>query len=293
MIRMEPKHRIKTIWIIFMISAFLFQMICSGQDVEAKKISLLKVYFVDVGQGSAIFIQSKNKNTLIDTGDKRYYGKLDAFLSEKKIRTIDQIILTHNDPDHIGNAARLIKTRKVKRVVRARYGYKKKRSTKEVKELDKEILRFNIKTRKVRAGNSISFGGQIKGKVLSPGKDYAKTNQTSLVIHLTYGKNSYLFTGDIYSSNEKELVRKYDIRSTVLQIPHHGSRTSSSEKFLKKVRPRYAVISCGDKNPYGHPQEETLKRIRKYIQDQNLYRTDRDGTVVFTCDRQNLTVQVE
>ena len=109
--------------------------------------------------------------------------------------------------------------------------------------------------------------------MLSPGKNYKKVNQTSIVIRLVYGKYSYLFTGDIYSSNESELIKKFNVRSTVLQIPHHGSYTSSSIAFLKKVNAKYAVISCGKNNPYNHPRPEAMRRIKKYISNKNLYRT--------------------
>ena len=110
---------------------------------------------------------------------------------------------------------------------------------------------------------------------------------------MVYGKYSYLFTGDIYSSNEKELIKKYNVKSTVLQIPHHGSYTSSSEQFLKKVGAKYAVISCGKNNPYHHPRPEAMKRVKKYISNKNLYRTDQDGTILFINDGKKLIVKKE
>lgn len=133
----------------------------------------------------------------------------------------------------------------------------------------------------------------MKGEVLSPWKNYKKVNQTSIVIRLVYGKYSYLFTGDIYSSNESELIKKFNVRSTVLQIPHHGSYTSSSVAFLKKVNAKYAVISCGKNNPYHHPRPEAMKRIKKYISNKNLYRTDQDGTILFINDDKKLIVKKE
>lgn len=238
-------------------------------------------------------IQTKDKNTLIDTGDKEYYDKLNVFLEDKKIQKIDQLILTHNDPDHIGNAEQLIKSRNVRFVFRAKYGYKKNDSIKEVRGLNATISKYHRKIRLVKTGSKIDFGNHIKGEVLSPCRNYKKVNQTSIVIHLSYGKYSYLFTGDIYKNNESELIRKFRIRSTVLQIPHHGSYTSSSESFFKKVKAKYAVISCGKNNAYHHPRPEAMRRIKKYILPENLYRTDRDGTILFTNDKRKLTVQLE
>ena len=292
MIQNDISNKIKNIMAISLIGILLFCISFSYQ-IQVNASSLLKVYFIDVGQGSAILVQSNDKNTLIDTGDEKYYNKLDAFLSNNQINSIDQIVLTHNDPDHIGNVDRLIKTRKVGTVIQSKYGYKKNASTKDVKELNEAVSKYHTKTVKVKKGNKIDFGCGMKGEVLSPWKNYKKVNQTSLVIKMVYGKYSYLFTGDIYSSNEKELIKKYNVKSTVLQIPHHGSYTSSSEQFLKKVGAKYAVISCGKNNPYNHPRPEAMRRIKKYISNKNLYRTDQDGTILFINDGKKLIVKKE
>lgn len=292
MIQNDISNKIKNIMAILLIGILLF-CISFFYQMQVNASSLLKVYFIDVGQGSSILVQSESKNTLIDTGDEKYYDKLDSFLSNNQINSIDQIVLTHNDPDHVGNVDRLIKTRKVGTVIQSKYGYKKNASTKDVKELNAAVSKYHTKTVKVKKGNKIDFGCGMKGEVLSPWKNYKKVNQTSLVIKMVYGKYSYLFTGDIYSSNEKELIKKYNVKSTVLQIPHHGSYTSSSEQFLKKVGAKYAVISCGKNNPYHHPRPEAMKRIKKYISNKNLYRTDQDGTILFINDGKKLIVKKE
>ena len=292
MIQNDISNKIKNIMAILLIGILLF-CISFFYQMQVNASSLLKVYFIDVGQGSSILVQSESKNTLIDTGDEKYYDKLDSFLSNNQINSIDQIVLTHNDPDHIGNVDRLIKTRKVRTVIQSKYGYKKNASTKDVKELNAAVSKYHTKTVKVKKGNKIDFGCGMKGEVLSPWKNYKKVNQTSLVIKMVYGKYSYLFTGDIYSSNEKELIKKYNVKSTVLQIPHHGSYTSSSEQFLKKVGAKYAVISCGKNNPYHHPRPEAMKRVKKYISNKNLYRTDQDGTILFINDGKKLIVKKE
>lgn len=292
MIQNDISNKIKNIMAILLIGILLF-CISFFYQMQVNASSLLKVYFIDVGQGSSILVQSESKNTLIDTGDEKYYDKLDSFLSNNQINSIDQIVLTHNDPDHIGNVDRLIKTRKVGTVIQSKYGYKKNASTKDVKELNAAVSKYHTKTVKVKKGNKIDFGCEMKGEVLSPWKNYKKVNQTSLVIKMVYGKYSYLFTGDIYSSNESELIKKFNVRSTVLQIPHHGSYTSSSEAFLKKVNAKYAVISCGKNNPYNHPRPEAMRRIKKYISNKNLYRTDQDGTILFSNDTKKLTIQLK
>lgn len=122
MIQNDISNKIKNIMAISLIGILLFCISFSYQ-IQVNASSLLKVYFIDVGQGSAILVQSNDKNTLIDTGDEKYYNKLDAFLSNNQINSIDQIVLTHNDPDHVGNVDRLIKTRKVGTVIQSKYGY--------------------------------------------------------------------------------------------------------------------------------------------------------------------------
>lgn len=124
MIQNDISNKIKNIMAISLIGILLF-CISFFYQMQVNASSLLKVYFIDVGQGSAILVQSNDKNTLIDTGDEKYYNKLDAFLSNNQINSIDQIVLTHNDPDHVGNVDRLIKTRKVGTVIQSKYGYKK------------------------------------------------------------------------------------------------------------------------------------------------------------------------
>lgn len=124
MIQNDISNKIKNIMTILLIGILLF-CISFFYQMQVNASSLLKVYFIDVGQGSSILVQSESKNTLIDTGDEKYYDKLDSFLSNNQINSIDQIVLTHNDPDHIGNVDRLIKTRKVGTVIQSKYGYKK------------------------------------------------------------------------------------------------------------------------------------------------------------------------
>ena len=108
----SKKNNVKLAFVLVVSLVLILSILCQHRT-EAKKIPTLKVYFIDVGQGSSILVKSENKNTLIDTGDEKYYDKLDSFLKKNNIDTVDQMILTHNDPDHIGNADKLIKTRKV------------------------------------------------------------------------------------------------------------------------------------------------------------------------------------
>ena len=267
---------------IYMIALSLLVILLGGIDASAA--ARLQVSFIDAGQGSAIFIQSGGKNTLIDAGDEKYYEKLKKFLVKKKLKKIDQLVITHNDPDHIGNADKVISKYGVRTVIQAKYGYDREAKTKDVKDFRKAVNKYKVRIVKVTKGSTINFGS-VKGTVLSPGKKYKKTNQTSLVIRVIQGKHRFLFTGGMYSSNEKDIMKKYDVKSTVLQVPHHGSYTSGSTAFLKKAKPEYAVISCGKSNPYHHPRPEVMKQLKKYAK--KIYQTDKNGTVTFSSDGKN------
>lgn len=284
MIKKVKKSKIVLLIILFIISSFI-----SAHSTMAA--ANLDVSFIDVGQGSSVLVRYNGKNTLIDTGDEKYYQKLKDYLSKKKIKRIDQLVITHNHPDHIGNADKIISSYKVQTVIVSKYGYNKESSTKDVKEFNQEVKKHKVKTVKVKKGSKINFGGLLKGTVLSPGKNYTNTNKSSIVIRLVHEKNSFLFTGDIYSPNEKELAKKYNLKSTVLQVSHHGSYTSSCSIFLKKVKPKYAVISCGKNNPYGHPRPEAVGRLQKYAK--KIYRTDKNGTITFCSSAKRIAVKKE
>ncbi len=179
---------------------------------------------------------------------------------------------------------------KVGTVIRAKYVYNDGTGEEELKELNYAIRQHSVKVLKVKKGNKICFGGHLKGNVLLPDKNYRNTNKTSMVIHMGYGKHYFLFTGDIYGSNERSLVKKKKLKVTVLQVAHHGSYTSSCSEFLKKIKPKYAIIFCGKENPYGHPRPETLRRLKKYAK--RVYRTDQNGTITFHSNGKRLTVKL-
>ncbi len=252
---------------------------------EAKK-QMLNVSFIDVGQGSATLIQYKGKNVLIDTGEETEYNKLKSFLDEKKVKSISNMIITHNDSDHMGGADLVIRDYKVKKVTRAKYQEKKK--NKQITEFDNAIKDNKIKTKKVKAGSKIKIAAGAQMTVYSPSKKSDESNKNSIVIRLLHGDNSFLFTGDIDANIENSLVEKYNLESDVLQVAHHGSGYSSAMLFLSKVKAKYSVISVGEGNSYGHPADFVVKRLGNF--SDYIYCTDRNGTVTFTSDGNVLNV---
>src|SRR3989338_157175 len=217
----------------FLILLFMGVMFIWYTIFQEDKENYLMVAFLDVGQGDAIFIEAPNGNQiLIDAGPNREVleelGKIMPFYD----RSINMVIVTHPDNDHIGGLPSVLENYKI----------------------DKKIKLDNKK--------------EIYLKILLPDKKSNEWNDNdfSLVTQLIYGKNKFLMTGDISQSIENYLtyIDSDELDSDVLKIGHHGSKTSTSELFIEKVSPEYSIISVEKDNNYGHPHQETLDTLEKY-----------------------------
>ena len=255
----------------------------------------LEVTFFDVGQGDAVFIEtSQGQQILMDGGpDSTILDKL-AKAMPFCDRTVDLIILTHPEHDHMAGLLEVLKRYKVENILWTGTI----RDTAEYKEWERLIQEEKARIIIAQAGQVICGGRTSAGRfdlsVLFPfedleGKVFKDSNNTSIVAKLTFGENSFLFSGDIYKSIEKMLLEKgIDIDSDVLKIGHHGSKTSTAENFIEKVSPEIAVISTGKENRYGHPHQETLDTLEKY--GINILRTDRDGDIKIISNGTNYEV---
>jgi len=240
----------------------------------------LKVVFFDIGQGDAIFIEApKRTQILIDGGpSKKIVEKLGQELPFFD-RTIDFIIATHPDSDHISGLVEVLKSYRVDLVG----GTGIKGSTAEFQEFSNEIEENKSGKVVLRKGQKIFIGKNLYFEVLAPLEDFeGKTakdyNTSSLVLKMAYDKSTFLFTGDAPISIEKKLVEEGSgISSQVLKTGHHGSKTSTSDLFLEKVSPEIAVIQVGKDNRYGHPSPEVLERLAKY--GIKVMRTDQVGDI--------------
>ena len=163
-------------------------------------------------------------------------------------------------------------------------------TTKTYENLLLTIKDKNLKIKAAKAGNTIIDTDDLKLVVLAPNQDsYESLNNYSIVLKLTYKEKSFLFMGDAETLSEKEITG--DIQADVLKVGHHGSRTSTSQAFLNKVNPSYAVISVGLNNDYKHPHQEVIDRLEK--KNIKIYRTDQNGDIIFTTDGYNIDVKVE
>jgi competence protein ComEC len=245
----------------------------------------LKVAFLDVGQGDSILIQAPNGQTmLIDGGRSTSLANTVIIpkLKEWGARQVDVLIPTHPDQDHIAGLVGVLENYPVKLAALTGQVH----STQIYERLLTDIRDRNVEALKVRTGTKIPFDPSVKLEVLNPDDAAVNsddTNDASIVIKLTYGATSFLLTGDAeMPANKAMLDHGFDVRSMVLKLGHHGSRTSTNEDWLNHVQPQLGIISVGKDNSFGHPHPEVIAALNKlkipYI------RTDEHGTITVTSD---------
>ena len=250
---------------------------------EQASDGILEITFFDVGQGDGIFIQTPNdKQILIDGGpDNGILEKLNQTMPFYD-RTIDLVILTHPDADHITGLVEVLNYYQVEHILTS--GLEKDTAVYiKWKELIEEK---NISLSLAQMGQKIILQNGIALEVLWPNQNLissysSSANNVSVVTRLVYGDIEVLLTGDIEKKVENYLVNQdFKLESDILKLPHHGSKTSTSYNFLKAVNPKIAIISVGEDNRYKHPSKEVLERIKDLI----VYRTDKDGDIQILTD---------
>lgn len=264
----------------FILIILLFQCSINTKEnnIQINK-NTLQVHFIDVGQGDSILIQVNNKNLLIDSGPNKSEDKLKKYLKKLNISKFDYIIATHPHEDHIGNMSYIINNFDVLNF----YAPKVENSTKAFETMVESLIRKDLKIKVLKANiKSIDLGKNIVVDVFSPfSNSYEDLNNYSPIVKISYGNTSFLFTGDAEELSENEVLNAgFDLKCDVLKIGHHGSSSSTSEKFLKASNPSIAVISVGEDNTYGHPTDTVLSRLK----ETKIYRTDINGNIVITSD---------
>jgi competence protein ComEC len=252
----------------------------------------LHVSFLDVGQGDAILIQTPNgQNILIDGGPTPQ--KINLELSEKLPfwdRTIDLIVCTQPQADHITGLVDILQRYKVKQVLEPGVSYNSSIYQEWLMLIEDKGIEYNI----AQAGQEIDLGNGIKMEVLNPPEGLWEgtshdVDNNGVVLRLSWGNVSFLFTADIREEAEFELIKqRANLKSTVLKVAHHGSETSTSQQFLAAVDSEVAVISVGKDNLFGHPSPEVVERLIGKLGEDNVYRTDEDGTIEFITDGERL-----
>ena len=256
------------------------------------------VHYINVGQSVSTLIVNPNGETmLIDTGHYNDDGEyVLAYLQRHDITRIDHLVTSHADADHIGGNAAIIEYYETEADgIGAVYDPGVASSTQTYAEYLDAIEAHDVTLYETREGDTISFG-DVDVDVLGPPDPYLENedrNENSIVLKLTHGGTSFLFSGDAEDDQEAYLVDEYgsELSSTILKAGHHGSASSSSGAFLDAVDPQAVVISSAYDSQYGHPHEEVLQRLSE--RSLPAYWTATHGNIVLTSDGQNVTVQTQ
>lgn len=261
----------------------------NGSDSESKttvsEIGMLSVHYLDVGQGDSIFIELPNqKCMLIDAGENMYGKSITEYINNLGYTNIDYLVATHPHADHIGSMAYVVKHNNIGVI----YMPKVTTTTKTYENLLTAIADKGLKVKSAKAGMNIIDDNDFSINILAPVTiDEDNLNNCSVILKITYKNDSFLFLGDA-EKKELETVTA-DMSAEVLKVGHHGSRTSTTKALLEKVNPKYAVISLGKDNSYGHPHKSTLKLLDEFGVE--TYRTDENGTVVISTEGSGVTIK--
>lgn len=254
----------------------------AGQKEKAA-VSEMTVHYLDVGQGDCVLVSCDGESMLIDAGDNNQGTKIQNYLKKQGVTKLKYAVGTHPDADHIGGLDVIL--------------YKFDCGTVMMPDVSKNTATYRdvVDTMKQKGyrntvpepGDSFQLGDAVC-TVLGPEESYEDANNNSIVLKVEHGENSFLFMGDAEAEAEADILSSgADVEADVLKVGHHGSRSSSSQKFLKAVDPAYAVISCGEDNSYGHPHAETLNNLRAMGVD--VFRSDEQGTIVAVSDGSQIT----
>ena len=210
------------------------------------------------------------------------------YLKKQGIEKLDYLIGTHPHEDHIGGIDKVIDTFDIKKVIMP----KAQNNTKTFEDVLNAISNKGLKITTPIPGTNYSLGNASFTIFAPNNPPYSDLNNYSVVIKLEFGKTSFLFTGDAGNASETEMLNKeFNLKADLLKVGHHGSRYSTSNAFLNKVSPEYAIISVGKDNTYGHPTPETISRLSsKNIQ---VYRTDKNGTIIANSDGNTIKIEVK
>lgn len=250
----------------------------SSFSMQRLHFGKMKVSFFKVGQGDATLIILPNGQTmLIDGGPYEAGEVIIQKLVEKGINHLDVVVGTHPDMDHIGGLIPIIEQMPVSLVLD---------SGKTYSSFTYHTYRNNVKKRgipfvRVKQGQYIPLDPQVSIQVLNNGKSKDENNESSIILKVRYNKADFLLMGDADIQTEKKIIKQYDVHADVLKVGHHGSYTSTSEELLEKANPQFAILSYDKNNPYGHPHQSVVKRLKRH------------GVMIYTTDEQTVEIETD
>ena len=254
----------------------------SPPDIGAD--SKFEVHFIDVGQADAALVFSDDETMLIDGGNPQDSSLIAAYLKKYNISHLNYIVCSHAHDDHVGGLPGALSVATVDAV----YAPKTENDIKAYSSFKSKVAAQGLSITNPSPGDTFQFGSSTV--LLGPvHENVSDLNDTSIVIKITYGDTSFLFTGDAERDEEQSiLAQNYDLSATVLKVGHHGSGDSTTYPFLREIMPEYGIISVGENN-YGHPTEETLSRLRDA--DVKVYRTDMQGDIIVSSNGKTVSVK--
>lgn len=236
----------------------------------------LEVHYLDVGQGDASLIVFDGHAMLIDAGPDSKGTAVQYYLQKQGISSLDYVVITHPDTDHIGGMDVILTKFECKNVIML----DAESDTAAYRDVCSAMEYKHYKATQPTIGSQYKLG-EVSVTFLGPKETVDNDNDNSIICLVEYGKTSFLFTGDAEAKGENVLCSG-NLSVDVYQVGHHGSETSSSEKLLDLINPQYAIISCGTGNAYGHPHEAVLNRLKS--RNIEVFRTDEQGSIVATSD---------
>ncbi len=300
----KKKKRAKVISVLVVIG-LIFEILClfgvtSWRElvsftgiVDGVKLqdSSFAVYYLDAGQSDCSIVVCDNKVLMIDAGTSNQEFNIRTNLFLLDIDKIDYLMVTHQHDDHMGSAADIINNYSISNIIMPKLSKNNSVDSISYNNLISSISDNDVKPITMSSGDSFMLGS-ARVDILAPIKQDKDLNNMSLVVKITYIDTSFLFTGDSGEDVEKQLLRaKIDVSADVIKVGHHGSKYSSSENFISAVNPKYAVVSSGDGNNYGHPTSTVIKRFEQigiipYI-------TARNGHITIISDGKDISVITE
>ena len=248
-------------FLVIMFTLSLAYVLFSRQERAVQPVEeggSFQIHFIDVGQADAALVICDGHYMLIDGGNAEDSDLVYAYLERHGAKHLDYMVASHAHEDHIGGLSGALNYAAVDTAFCPVTEYSSKVFQNMVKYLGEQGKSLTVPA----PGDKFSLGS-AQVEILGPVKEYDDTNDTSIVLRIDYGETSFLFTGDMESGAERDLLDSgTDVRATVLKAGHHGSDTSTSYQFLRAVMPQYTVISVGEGNSYGHPSDEVLSRFR-------------------------------
>lgn len=251
----------------------------------------LQVYFIDVGNADSILIRQGEVNALIDAGERGDGDDVLAYLNQQGVKKLDLVIATHPHADHIGGMADVINGIPIEKFVMSFMPEDETPTTATYLNMLEALDNKSVPVEEAKPGTVYTLG-TAQLTVLAPLSESDEANNISVVTRLTFGERSFLFMGDAETDVEGELLTSgRPLSADVIKVGHHGSNTSSSQAFLSKVDPDYAIVPCGKGNSYGHPHSEVLARLDKM--GVTVYRADVHGHIAIATDGKDFTISTQ